>query len=114
MKINYNPEISLGSVLQIIAIIGSVFSAYIALKTTDIEMGQRLEVHDQRIAELKETQKINTEKAYLEIKELGINVKSLDMRVTQWMLDQTKEIRSIAAENSKEMRTIQNESRVRR
>jgi hypothetical protein len=94
MKVNYNPEISLGNVLQIIAIIGSVFSAYIALKTTDIEMGQRLQVHDQQIAEMKETQKVNTEKSYLEIKELGINIKSLDMRVTQFMLDQAKEVRA--------------------
>jgi hypothetical protein len=95
MKINYNPEISLGSVLQIIAIIGSVFSAYIALKTTDVELQQRLNVHDTVIQDIKETQKTNTEKAYLEIKELGINIKSLDMRVTQFMLDQAKEMRSI-------------------
>lgn len=103
MKVNYNPEISLGSVLQIIAIIGSVFSAYIALKTTDIEMQQRLQVHDQQILEIKDTQRVNTEKAYLEIKELGISIKSLDMRVTQFMLDQAKE-----------MRTVTNESRTKR
>lgn len=101
MRVNYNPEISLGSVLQIIAIIGSVFSAYIALKTTDIELQQRIQIHDQQIAEVKDVQKVNAEKAYLEIKELGINIKSLDMRVTQFMLDQAKEMRN----NSHESRT---------
>jgi hypothetical protein len=92
MRVNYNPEISLGSVLQIIAIIGSVFSAYIALKTTDIELQQRITAHDQQILEVKDNQKLHTEKTYLELKELGINIRSLDMRVTQFMLDQVKEM----------------------
>jgi hypothetical protein len=99
MRVNYNPEISLGSVLQIIAIIGSVFSAYIALKTTDIELAQRIQQHDAQILDMKEDQKMHNEKAYLEIKELGISIKSLDMRVTQFMLDQSKELRSMANES---------------
>lgn len=95
MKVNYNPEISLGNVLQIIAIIGSVFSAYIALKTTDIELDQRLKQHDVAITEMKESQKTSQDKATLEIKELGLSIRGLDMRVTQFMLDQAKEQRQV-------------------
>lgn len=91
MRIEYNPEISLGSVVQVISILGSVFTAYIALKTTDVELQSRIDTHTAQISELKESQRQDSAKLDLQLKELGINIKTLDARVTQFMIEQARE-----------------------
>ncbi len=91
MRIEYNPEISLGSVVQVISILGSVFTAYLALKTTDVELESKLNTHAAQISELKDSQKQEAAKLDLQLKEIGINIKTLDARVTQFMIEQSKE-----------------------
>lgn len=91
MRIDYNPEISLGSVVQVISILGSVFTAYLALKTTDVELESKLNTHTAQISELKDNQKQEAAKLDLQLKEIGINIKTLDARVTQFMIEQSKE-----------------------
>ncbi len=91
MRIEYNPEISLGSVVQVISILGSVFTAYLALKTTDVELESKLNTHTAQISELKDSQKQEAAKLDLQLKEIGINIKTLDARVTQFMIEQSKE-----------------------
>lgn len=94
MRIDYNPEISLGSVVQVISILGSVFTAYLALKTTDVELESKLNTHTAQISELKDNQKQEAAKLDLQLKEIGINIKTLDARVTQFMIEQSKEQRN--------------------
>lgn len=91
MRIEYNPEISLGSVVQVISILGSVFTAYIALKTTDVEMQSRIDHHSAQIQEMKDNQKQDAAKLDLQLREFGVNIKTLDARITQFMIEQARD-----------------------
>lgn len=91
MRIEYNPEISLGSVLQVITILGSVFTAYLTLKTNDVELQSRLDSHTAQIQEMKDSQKQEAAKLDLQLREFGVNIKALDARITAFMIEQARD-----------------------
>ena len=93
MKLEYNPEISLGNIVQVVSILGTVFTAYLALRTTDIELMSRLDQHQVQIQDLKDQNKSIDAKIGLEIKDLSITIKNLDMRLTQFMLEQAQGVK---------------------
>jgi hypothetical protein len=82
MKMSYSPEVSLGNILQIIAIIGSVFAAYTALKATDYELAQRVGIQEVQIS----TSIQRDLQLSLDIKELAVQMKDLDLKLTRLMI----------------------------
>jgi mannitol-specific phosphotransferase system IIBC component len=79
MALKYNPEISLGNILQMLTIAVSVFSAYLLLVTTDTKHTAQLEQHTKQIAEIKDFNK-----------EVNQYFKIIELKLTEIQIEQAR------------------------
>lgn len=90
MRFQYTPEISLGSLAQIITIIMSAFGVYLSLRTTDIQHEAKIEQHSVEIMDIKAAAKTERSEIKLDIKEINNNVKALDNKITEYTIQQNR------------------------
>ena len=88
MKFTYNPEIRLDAILQILALILAVTTAYASLKITDAEHNQRITVAEKQIDELNKLHATTNSEIKQDIKELGKSVQTVDGKLTAYILSE--------------------------
>ena len=90
MKFQYNPEVSLGNIIQVVAILGSVAAAYTALQNADIRHDQELIFQAAQIKDLKERQEGLQRDIRAEMKELNTGIGVLNNKITEMLIDNAR------------------------
>lgn len=90
MKFEYNPEITLGNMLQIISILAGIFVGYSTLVQANAVQDRVLIEHAQRIEEAKLAAKEERRDIQTDIKELNISIRQLDEKFTNYVIQETK------------------------
>jgi 2-phospho-L-lactate guanylyltransferase (CobY/MobA/RfbA family) len=79
MAFKYTPEVTLGSILQILTIAASVFSTYLMLVVTDTKIQAEVDKHTEVLLEQKEVNK--------EVKQ---SLRSIEDKLTSIVVDNAK------------------------
>lgn len=90
MKFQYNPEVSLGNIIQVIAILGSVAAAYTALQNADIRHDQELIAQAAQIKDLKERQENLQRDIKSEIKDMSNGIAVLNDKITNMLIENAR------------------------
>lgn len=90
MKFQYNPEVSLGNIIQVIAILGSVTAAYTALQNADIRHDQELISQAAQIKDLKERQENLQRDIKSEIKDMNNGLAILNEKITNMLIENAR------------------------
>lgn len=91
MKISYNPEVSLGNILQVIAIFGSVAAAYGSLTQADTKHDLELAQHTREIVEIKQRQETVTKEVREEIKDIKKGVDGINEKLVGVLIDNARQ-----------------------
>lgn len=87
MRFQYNPEISLGNILQIITILASVAAAYGSLREADIKHDLIDQALAADIVEIKSTAEKVTNELKVDIKEVKKGVDGINDKLTGILID---------------------------
>lgn len=77
MKFSYNPEVSLGNLLQLVGMLTSVGAAYFALVTTDVRHEAKLKELSDGQVRIESTQKEYVTEIRSDIKEINRNLSNI-------------------------------------
>ena len=99
MKIEYNPEVSLGALLQIGTVVSAVFAAYVALSVKDAQHDAAIAAHDKEIARIEYDHKQIQTDVKETVKEIGKDVKQLDHKITSILVDRAGVARELASKS---------------
>lgn len=90
MKVEYNPEVSLGALLQIGTVVSAVFAAYVALSVTDAKHDGVLAQHTTEINRIQlQVDHIQTE-IREQVKDVSKDIKGVDQKVTQILIERAQ------------------------
>ena len=90
MKFDYNPEITLGNLLQIISILAGIFVGYSTLVQANAVQDRVLTEHAQRIDESRQSAREERSEIRNEIKELAKDIHALDNKFSTYALEEAK------------------------
>lgn len=93
MKFEYNPEISLGNLLQIVSILGGIFVGYSTLVQANAVQDRVLQEHAIRLEEAKILARDERRELQTELKELQKSIKDLDVKFTDYVIQDSKQHR---------------------
>lgn len=91
MNWKYNPEISLGNILQVITILCGLFGAYMTLVNTDTRHDAELKASREQVAEIKMKQDQITKEVKEEIKEVKQGVNSINDKLTTVLIENARQ-----------------------
>lgn len=86
MKFQYNPEISLGNILQIASLLGGVAAGYGALVQANAIQDQILINHEKEIQQVRQISREQAEDLKSNVKEIKTDVKELDKKLTDYVI----------------------------
>lgn len=87
MKFQYNPEISLGNILQIVALISSVLAAYVSIQNTLVAHTEKLREHTSQIEALN-GHNIRQDQAIVDgQRETRVEIKELNKNLTDYIIN---------------------------
>lgn len=86
MRFNYNPEISLGSILQVLTIILGVGAGYGALVQANIVQDQLLVTHEKEIAQIRQLTREAASELKADVKDIQKDIKKLDEKFTDYAI----------------------------
>lgn len=90
MRIQYNPEVSLGAILQVVTILASVFGAYSALQNADFKHDAELKSHAAQILEIKQRQETTQKEVREEIKDVKRGVDLINDKLTEVIIENAR------------------------
>lgn len=90
MKFEYNPEITLGSILQIFTILAGIGAGYGALVQANALQDQILIQHEKEINAARTLVREAQSELNQDVKELSHDVKKLDEKFTNYVIESTR------------------------
>lgn len=90
MAIKYDPTVSLGTIIQMIGLIGTVVGMYYALVAKDIQHEADIKKNTADIQVLREEAKIDRAEQRVEIKEIKRGVDSLNEKLTNYVIESAR------------------------
>jgi cell division protein FtsB len=89
MKFEYNPEISLGNILQILTIVFGIGAGYAALVNANQLQDQILLQHDKEINAARTLVREAQQELNADVKELSQDVRKLDEKFTTYVINES-------------------------
>ena len=86
MKFEYNPEISLGNILQILTILGGIAAGYATLVQANTIQDKNIEAHEAAITAIKVATKEAAGELKDNVKEIQKDVRKLDEKFTDYVI----------------------------
>lgn len=90
MKWSYNPEISLGNLLQILTIAVGAFGAFSALQQNDVRHDAEISATKEQLAEVKQKQDQITKDVREEIKDVKRGVEGINDKLTTVLIENAR------------------------
>lgn len=89
MKFEYNPEISLGAILQIATILVATGAGFSALQGANQLQDQILSQHEKSINDARVLVRDTQDKLNVDLKEIQLDVKKLDEKLTAYIINES-------------------------
>jgi len=90
MQFSYNPEISLGNILQIVTIVMGIGAGYSALVKANALQDQILLTHEEKLIAVQGVTKEAAKELKEDVKEIQRDVKMLDQKFTTYVIESAR------------------------